>query len=115
MSTSENIIQKIQTKYNIPEKRLHNLKTKLIECETKNQTLNDEIIVDLLADQPIKSKSCGFYCLKYILTNKWERMKNFILIRKENGGYSIEFIDKFNSNKTLIRRNNEIFNSMIKS
>ena len=44
MSTSENIIQKIQTKYNIPEKRLHNLKTKLIECETKNQTLNDEII-----------------------------------------------------------------------
>ena len=44
MSTSETIIQKIQTKYNIPEKRLQNLKSKLIECETKNQTLNDEII-----------------------------------------------------------------------
>ena len=85
----------------------------LIE-ELKKQGF-DEIIVDLLADQPIKSKSCGFYCLKYILTNKWERIKNFILIKKKNGGYSIDFIDKFNLNKTLIRRNNEIFNSMIKS
>ena len=47
MSTSETIIQKIQTKYNIPEKRLQNLKSKLIECENKNQTLNDEIINNL--------------------------------------------------------------------
>ena len=75
----------------------------------------DEIIVDLLADQPISSKSCGFYCLKYILTNKWERMKNYILIRKINGKYSMHFNDKIEPNKTLIRRNNEIFNSLINS
>ena len=84
----------------------------LIE-ELKKQGF-DEIIVDLLSDQPIKSKSCGFYCLKYILTIKWERMKNFILIRKVNNGYSMDFVDKLNLNKTHIRQNNEIFNSLIK-
>lgn len=47
MSTAENVIQKIQAKYNISDKRIHNLKTKLIECETKNQTLNDENIKQL--------------------------------------------------------------------
>lgn len=47
MSTAENIIQKIQTKYNIPDKRIHNLKSKLIECESKNQTLNDDTIKQL--------------------------------------------------------------------
>lgn len=47
MSTAENIISKIQLKYNIPDKRIHNLKSKLIECESKNQTLNDESIKQL--------------------------------------------------------------------
>ncbi len=83
----------------------------LIE-ELKHQGF-DEIIVDLLADQPIKSKSCGFYCLKYILTNKWERMRNYILIRRVGNKYTMNFVDKNELNKTLIRRNNEIFYNMI--
>ena len=83
----------------------------LIE-ELKHQGF-EEIIVDLLADQPIKSKSCGFYCLKYILTNKWERMHNYILIRKEDGKYSMKFYDKNKLNGPLIRRNNEIFYRMV--
>ena len=36
------------------------------------------VVFDLSADQPINSKSCGYFCLRYIIERQWKQMDNFL-------------------------------------
>lgn len=37
-----------------------------------------EVVFDLSTDQPLNSKSCGFYCLRYIIDNQWKEITDYL-------------------------------------
>lgn len=92
------------------------------------------VVFDLTADQPTNSKSCGFYCLRYLIERQWNQMDNYLwFIRIEDpqvrvadnrdeswnmyGEASAYAYDKFNllqknideKNKSKLRKNNDIY------
>ena len=69
------------------------------------QYLSDQgythILVDLRTHQKITSKSCGWYCIRYILEEDWRSIKNSVYLSLIPGKYS---------NISTILRNTDIFN-----
>ena len=65
---------------------------------------------DMSADQPLNSKSCGFYCLRYIIDKQYKKMDEYILI-KLNEDEKWKIIDKnINSeHKNKLINNNTVF------
>lgn len=59
------------------------------------------ILVDLRTHQKITSKSCGWYCIRYILEEDWRSIKNSVYLSIIPGKYS---------NISTILRNTSIFN-----
>lgn len=79
------------------------------------------VVFDLSADQPTNSKSCGFYCLRYIIERQWKHMDNYLWFvannRNEDDSFAWNMFDKFNlasknvdeKNKPKLRKNNDIY------
>jgi hypothetical protein len=59
------------------------------------------ILVDLRTHQKITSKSCGWYCIRYIIEEDWNTIKNGLYLSIVPGKYS---------NISTVLRNTEIFN-----
>lgn len=68
------------------------------------------VVFDLSADQPLNSKSCGYFCLRYIIDKQWKLMDNYLWFEINNK-------NKFNlisknideKNKPKLRKNNDIY------
>lgn len=58
------------------------------------------ILIDLRAHQRVSSKSCGFYCIRYIVEEEWRNAKESIYMSIQPGKYS---------NPSLVVRNTDIF------
>ena len=80
------------------------------------------VVFDLSADQPTNSKSCGFYCLRYIIERQWKQMDNYLWFvaddkDKEDDAIAWNMYDRFNlvsknidqKNKPKLKRNNDIY------
>lgn len=78
------------------------------------------VVFDLSTDQPLNSKSCGYFCLRYIIDKQWKLMDNYLWfeIDNKNSHPSIEGCEnKFNlisknideKNKPKLRKNNDIY------
>lgn len=80
----------------------------LLESLENNGYTN--IAWDMSADQPLNSKSCGYYCLRYIIDKQYKRMNEYILT-KYNGDGKWEIIDKNieSEHKKKLIINNNIF------
>ena len=75
----------------------------------------ENIAWDMSADQPLNSKSCGYYCLRYIMDKQYQRMDEYILT-KYNGDGNWEIIDK-NINpehKNKLMNNNDVFQKTLR-
>lgn len=59
------------------------------------------ILVDLRTHQKITSKSCGWYCIRYILEEDWRSIKTGMYLSIVPGKYS---------NVSTVLRNTDIFN-----
>lgn len=70
----------------------------------------ENIAWDMSADQPLNSKSCGYYCLRYIMDKQYQRMDEYILT-KYNGDGNWEIIDKNikSEHKNKLINNNNVF------
>jgi hypothetical protein len=77
------------------------------------------VVFDLSADQPTNSKSCGYFCLRYIIERQWKHMDNFLwFVRDEHDKENDwDVFDRFNlvsknideKNKSKLKKNNELF------
>lgn len=69
----------------------------------------DNVVFDLTSDQPINSKSCGYYCLRYIIEKLWHNMDNYLWFRLNNSNF--ELISKHidDKNKPKLKKNNEFY------
>lgn len=94
----------------------------------------DNVVFDLSADQPTNSKSCGFYCLRYIIDRQWRKMTDYLWFVSTNSKnpkhmnvYNKEeklchMYDKFNlvskkideKNKAKLNRNNRIYQKTLR-
>lgn len=88
------------------------------------------VVFDLSADQPTNSKSCGFYCLRYIIERQWKQMDNYLWFVADNrdqswdmyGEASANAYDRFNlvsknideKNKPKLQKNNDIYQRTLK-
>lgn len=36
------------------------------------------VVFDLTSDQPLNSKSCGFYCMRYIIDKQYRKMEDYL-------------------------------------
>lgn len=62
------------------------------------------ILIDLRSHQKITSKSCGFYCVRYLIEEEWRNIKEGTYLSYKPGKYS---------NIDLTLRNTNIFMSNI--
>lgn len=60
------------------------------------------ILIDLRIHQQITSKSCGFYCIRYLIEENWKTIKD---------GTYLSFVPGKYSNVDRLLRNTEIFTS----
>lgn len=60
------------------------------------------ILIDLRSHQKITSKSCGFYCVRYLIEEEWRNVKEGTYLSYKPGKYS---------NIDLMLRNTDIFMS----
>lgn len=75
------------------------------------------VVFDLSADQPTNSKSCGYYCLRYIIERQYKNMDNWLWFVYNNKEELWDMYDKFNlfdknideKNKAKLKKNNELF------
>lgn len=75
------------------------------------------VVFDLSADQPTNSKSCGFYCLRYIIDRQWKLMDNYLWFVANDKDKQWDMYDRFNlvsknideKNKPKLRKNNDIY------
>lgn len=82
----------------------------------------DNIVFDLSADQPTNSKSCGFYCLRYIIDRQWRKMTDYLWFVSNEEEKLWDMYDKFNlvskkideKNKAKLNRNNEIYQKTLR-
>lgn len=70
----------------------------------------ENIAWDMSPDQPLNSKSCGYYCLRYIIDKQYKRMKEYILTKYKGDG-DWEIIDKNieSEHKNKLINNNNVF------
>lgn len=74
-----------------------------------------EVVFDLTPNQPLNSKSCGFYCLRYILDEEWKNMVDYLwFIRNDsNSSNKLEHWE-FEMNvrpeiKNKLKKNNDVY------
>lgn len=89
------------------------------------------VVFDLSADQPINSRSCGYYCLRYIIERQWKQMDNYLwFVRIEDPQLRMaddkdkewDMYDRFNlvsknidqKNKPKLKKNNDIYQRTLK-
>ena len=79
-----------------------------------------EIVFDLSADQPLNSKSCGFYCLRYIIDRQWKDMTDYIWFIRDNTT-SNDHLESWDMDlnvrpelKKKIKKNNEVYKRTLK-
>ena len=80
------------------------------------------VVFDLSADQPTNSKSCGFYCLRYIIERQWKQMDNYLWFVADNKDKEWDMYDRFNlvsknidqKNKPKLKKNNDIYQRTLK-
>lgn len=70
-----------------------------------------DIVFDMKADQPLNSKSCGFYCLRYIIDKEYNKLDNYI--RFENDKLYDKKIDTDLMEK--LDKNNDIYHKTLQS
>lgn len=75
------------------------------------------VVFDLSADQPTNSKSCGYFCLRYLIERQWKEMDNFLWFVWNDHATTWDAYDKFNlvsknideKNKSKLKKNNELY------
>lgn len=67
------------------------------------------IVFDLYADQPTNSRSCGFYCLRYLIEHQYKNMDNYLWFENINGNATLVSKNIDQKNKSKLQRNNDIY------
>ena len=74
-----------------------------------------EVVFDLTPNQPLNSKSCGFYCLRYILDEEWKNMVDYLwFVRNDKTSNSKLEHWEFDLNvrpeiKNKLKKNNDVY------
>lgn len=88
-----------------------------------------EVVFDLSTDQPLNSKSCGFYCLRYIIDRQWKEMTDYLWFVRNEAQQAAPVApststDSFEDwdmdlnvrpkSKNKIKKNNEVYRKTLK-
>lgn len=79
-----------------------------------------EVVFDLSTDQPLNSKSCGFYCLRYIIDRQWKDMTDYLWFVR-NDSTSNDHLEDWDMDlnvkpeiKNKIKKNNDVYRKTLK-
>ena len=79
-----------------------------------------EVVFDLTPNQRLNSKSCGFYCLRYIIDREWKDMTDYLWFVRDNST-SNDHLENWNMDLNIrpdirdkIKKNNDVYKNSLK-
>lgn len=79
-----------------------------------------EVVFDLTPNQRLNSKSCGFYCLRYIIDREWKDMTDYLWFVRDNST-SNEHFENWDMDLNIkpelrdkIKKNNDVYKKSLK-
>ena len=79
-----------------------------------------EVVFDLTPNQRLNSKSCGFYCLRYIIDREWKDMTDYLWFVRDNSTSNDHF-ENWNMDLNIrpdirdkIKKNNDVYRRSLK-
>lgn len=79
-----------------------------------------EVVFDLTPNQRLNSKSCGFYCLRYIIDREWKDMTDYLWFVRDNTTSNDHF-ENWDMDLNIrpdirdkIKKNNDVYKNSLK-